>query len=50
MIKISQTQVFLKDYGHTHQMASHFVGGYRLNFLPTEQETKTSILQALIPW
>ena len=41
MIKISQTHVFLKDYVHIHQMGSHFVGGYRLNFSLTEQETKT---------
>ena len=46
MIKISQTHVFLKDYDHIHQMGSHFVGGYRLNFSPTEQESKKSILQA----
>ena len=47
MIKIGQTHVFLKDYVHIHQMESHFVGGYRLDFSPTEQETKTFILQAL---
>ena len=46
MIKIGQTHVFLKDYVHIHQMGSHFVGGYLLNFLLTEQESKTSILQA----
>ena len=47
MIKIGQTHVFLKDYViHIHQMGSHFVGGYRLDFSPTEQESKTSILQA----
>ena len=46
MIKICQTRVFLKDYIHIHQMGSHFVGGYRLDFSPTEQESKTSILQA----
>ena len=46
MIKICQTHVFLKDYVHIHQMGSHFVGGYRLDFSPTEQESKTSILQA----
>ena len=45
MIKIGQTHVFLKDY-IINQMGSHFVGGYQLNFLPTEQETKASILQA----
>ena len=42
MIKIGQTHVFLKDYVHIH----HFVGGYRLNFSPTEQKTKTYIFQA----
>ena len=26
------------------------VGGYQLDFLPTEQETKTSILQAFNTW
>ena len=46
MIKIGQTHVFLKDYVHIHQMGSHFVGGYRLDFSPTEQESKTFILQA----
>ena len=46
MIKIGQTHVFLKDYVHIHQMGSHFVGGYRLDFSPTEQESKASILQA----
>ena len=46
MIKIDQTHVFLKDYVHIHQMGSHFVGGYQLDYSPTEQETKTSILQA----
>ena len=30
-------------------MGSHFVGGYRLDFSPTEQETKTSIMQAFSP-
>ena len=40
MIKIGQTHVFLKDYVHIHQMGSHFVGGYRLDFSPTEQESK----------
>ena len=38
MISISQTHVFLKDYIHMHQMGSHFVGGDRLDFSPTEQE------------
>ena len=46
MIKIGQTHVFLKDYVHIHQMGSHFVGGYQLDFSPTEQESKASILQA----
>ena len=46
MIKIGQTHVFLKDYVCIHQMGSHFVGGYLLDFSPIEQETKTSILQA----
>ena len=46
MIKIGQTHVFLKDYVHIHQMGSHFVGCYQFEFSPTEQETKTSILQA----
>ena len=46
MFKISQTHVFLKDYVHIHQMGSHFVGGYQLDLSPTEQETKTPILQA----
>ena len=32
MIRISQTHVFLKEYVHIHQMGSHFVGGYRLDF------------------
>ena len=40
MIKICQTHVFLKDYVHIHQMGSHFVGGYRLDFSLTEQETR----------
>ena len=38
MISISQTHVFLKDYIQMHQMGSHFVGGDRLDFSPTEQE------------
>ena len=46
MIKIGQTHVFLKDYVHILQMGSHFVGGYQLNFSPTEKEIKMSILQA----
>ena len=44
MIRINQAHVFLKDYVRIHQMGSHFVGGYRLDFSPTGQETKTSIL------
>ena len=46
MIKIGQTHVFLKDYVHTHQIGSHFEGGYRLDFSLTEAESKTFILQA----
>ena len=46
MNKIGQTHAFQKNYVHIHQMGSHFVGGYRLDFSLTEQETKTSILQA----
>ena len=46
MIKIGQTHVFLKDYVHIHQIGSHFVGGYRLDFSPTGLETKTFIVQA----
>ena len=49
MIKIGQTRVFLKDYVHIHQMGSHFVGGYWLDFSPSEQESNTSILQAFLP-
>ena len=49
MIKIGQAHLFLKDNAHIHQMGSHFVGGYRLDFSPTEQETKISILQAFSP-
>ena len=45
MNKIGQTHVFLKDYVHIHQMGSQFVGRYRLDFSPTEQEPQTSILQ-----
>ena len=47
MIRISQTHIFLKEYVPIHKIGSHFVGGYRLDFSPTEQETKTSILSAL---
>ena len=46
MIKIGQTHVFLKDYVYIHQMGSHFVGGYWLDFSQTKQESKMSILQA----
>ena len=46
MIKIDQTHAFLNNYVYIHQIGSHFVGGYRLDFSPTEQESKTSILQA----
>ena len=46
LIKIGQTHVFLKDYVHTHQIGSHFVGGCRLDFSPTGPESKTFILQA----
>ena len=48
MIKIGQTHVFLKDYVHIHQMGSHFVGGYQLDFSPAEQETKASILHSVV--
>ena len=37
MTSISQTHDFLKDYIHMHHMGSHFVGGDRLDFSPTEQ-------------
>ena len=50
IIKNGQTHVFLKDYVHIYQMGSHFVGSYQLDFLPTGQETKTSILQAFSPF
>ena len=46
MIKIGQTHVFLKDYVYTHQIGSHFVSGYRLDFSPTGPESKTFILQS----
>ena len=36
MIKISQIHVFVKEYVHNHQMRSHFVGGHRFGFSPTE--------------
>ena len=44
MIRINQTHIFLKEYVPIHQIGRHFVGGYWLDFSPTEQETKTSIL------
>ena len=47
MIKIGQTHVFLKDYVHIHQIGSHFVGGYRLDFSPTGQETRRSCCKLL---
>ena len=46
MIKIGQTHVFLKDHVHIHQIGSHFVGGYQLDFLSTGPETKMFVLQA----
>ena len=46
MIKVGQTCVFLKDYIKYPSDGNHFVCGYRLDFSPTEQESKTSILQA----
>ena len=47
MIKIGQTHVFLKDYVHIHQIGSHFVGGYRLDFSPTGQESRRSFCKLL---
>ena len=47
MIKIGQTHVFLKDYVHIHQIGSHFVGGYQLDFSPTGQETRRSLCKIL---
>ena len=44
MIKIGQAHVFLKDYVHIHQIGSHFVGGYRLDFSPGGQETFCKLL------
>ena len=38
MISINQSLVFPKDYVHSHQMRSHFRGGYRLDFSLTEHE------------
>ena len=42
MISMSEKHVFLKDTIHMHQMGSHFVGGERLDFSPTEQEDSIS--------
>ena len=47
MIKIGQPQVFLKDHVHIHQIGSHFVGGYRLDFSPIGQETRRSFCKLL---
>ena len=48
MIKIGQTHVFLKDYVHIHQIGSHFVGGYRLDFSQGGgQETRRSFCKLL---
>ena len=47
MIKIGQTHVFLKDYVHIHQIGSHFVGDYRLDFSLTGQEPKRSFCKLL---
>ena len=47
MIKIGQTHVFLKDYVHIHQIGSHFVGGYRLDFSATGQEPRRSFCKLL---
>ena len=47
MIKIGQAHVFLKDYVHIHQIGSHFVGGYRLDFSPTGQEPRRSLCKLL---
>ena len=48
MIKIGQTYVFLKDYVHIHQIGSHFVGGYRLDFLATGQEPRRPFCKLLV--
>ena len=48
MIKIGQTHVLLKDYVHIHQIGSHFVGGYRLDFLATGQEPRRSFCKLLV--
>ena len=47
MIKIGQTHVFLKDDVHIHQIGSHFVGGYWLNFSATGQEPRRSFCKLL---
>ena len=47
MIKIGQTHVFLKDYVHIHQIGSHFVSGYRLDFSATGQEPRRSFCKLL---
>ena len=46
IMSISLPHALLKDYIHMHQMGSHFVDGWWLNFSVTEQETKNSILQS----
>ena len=47
MIKIGQTHIFPKDCVHIHQIGSHFVGGYRLDFSPGGQETRRSFFKLL---
>ena len=47
MIKIGQTHVFLKDYVHIHQIGSHFVAGYRLDFSLTGQKPRRSFCKLL---
>ena len=47
MIKIGQTHVFLKDYIHIHQMGSHFVGGYRLDFRRLSKNQKRPFCKLL---
>ena len=48
MIKIGQTHVFLKDYVHIHQIGSHFMGGYGLDFSATGQEPRRSFCKLLV--
>ena len=48
MIKIRQTHVFLKNYVHIHQIGSHFVGGYGLDFSATGQEPRRSFCKLLV--